>query len=62
MLDTDLCPFVSDIAGGISGGHLNPALTIALAIFRGFPWRMVPRYVFAQVLGAFCAAFIVYGK
>ncbi|ORY58680.1 aquaporin-like protein [Leucosporidium creatinivorum] len=50
------------IAGGISGGHLNPALTIALACFRGFPWRMVPRYILAQILGAFCGAFIIYGN
>ncbi|KAK4052641.1 hypothetical protein OIO90_004269 [Microbotryomycetes sp. JL221] len=50
------------ISGGISGGHLNPSLTIALAFFRGFPWRMVPRYVFAQILGAFCGALIVWGN
>ncbi|KAM0791114.1 hypothetical protein ACM66B_004402 [Microbotryomycetes sp. NB124-2] len=50
------------VSGGVSGGHLNPALTIALAFFRGFPWRMVPRYIVAQVLGAFCAACIVWGN
>ncbi|GAA5835411.1 hypothetical protein JCM9279_004533 [Rhodotorula babjevae] len=50
------------IAGGISGGHTNPAVTVTLAIFRGFPWKMVPRYIVAQVLGAFCGALIIYGN
>ncbi|GAA5904004.1 uncharacterized protein JCM6883_002052 [Sporobolomyces salmoneus] len=50
------------IAGGISGGHTNPAVTISLAIFRGFPWKMVPRYILAQVLGAFVGALMIYGN
>ncbi|GAA6051197.1 hypothetical protein JCM3770_002585 [Rhodotorula araucariae] len=50
------------IAGGISGGHTNPAVTITLAIFRGFPWKMVPRYIIAQILGGFCGALIIYGN
>ncbi|KAF2136498.1 uncharacterized protein K452DRAFT_237420 [Aplosporella prunicola CBS 121167] len=49
------------IAGGISGAHLNPAVSIMLWIYRGFPLRKVPGYVFAQVLGAFLAALISYG-
>ncbi|KAB8296282.1 hypothetical protein EYC80_009055 [Monilinia laxa] len=49
------------IAGGISGAHLNPAISIMLWIFRGFPIRKVPGYVFAQILGAFIAALISFG-
>ncbi|KAG4026367.1 hypothetical protein MFRU_041g00120 [Monilinia fructicola] len=49
------------IAGGISGAHLNPAISIMLWIYRGFPIRKVPGYVFAQILGAFIAALISFG-
>jgi MIP family channel proteins len=47
-------------SGGVSGAHLNPAVTIALAARRGFPWAKVPPYVIAQVAGAFVGAAIVY--
>ena len=33
----------------VSGGHFNPAVTISLAIWQGFPWSKVPRYIFSQV-------------
>jgi glycerol uptake facilitator protein len=48
------------IAGRISGAHLNPAVTVALAAWRGFPWRKVLPYCVAQVAGAFVAAGLVF--
>ncbi|KLO17199.1 aquaporin-like protein [Schizopora paradoxa] len=48
------------IAAPTSGGHLNPCVTIAFALYRGFPWRKVPRYIVSQILGAFVACFIIY--
>ncbi|AQS88398.1 glycerol uptake transporter [Neoasaia chiangmaiensis NBRC 101099] len=46
--------------GAISGTHANPAVTMALALFRGFSWKKVLPYMGAQVLGGFAGATLVY--
>ena len=46
-------------AARLSGAHINPAVTIALAAFKGFEWRKVAPYCLAQTAGAFVAALIV---
>ena len=48
------------VTGAVSGTHANPAVTLALAIFRGFSWKKVLPYCAAQVVGAFLGAAIVY--
>jgi glycerol uptake facilitator protein len=45
-------------AARVSGAHLNPAVTVALAAFKGFEWRKVLPYSLAQTAGAFVAALI----
>ncbi|KAG6908266.1 hypothetical protein DXG01_005531 [Tephrocybe rancida] len=68
------------VSGGISGGHINPAVgpsllpaqaqhadhssqvTLAMATWRGFPWKKVPAYCFAQLMGAIVGAAIVYAN
>lgn len=46
--------------GGYSGAHINPAVTLALALNGNFPWADVPAYWLAQLLGAFAGATIVW--
>lgn len=46
--------------GSISGAHLNPAVTIALAFTGDFPWSQVPAYIIAQMIGAILGAALIY--
>lgn len=48
------------VAGGVSGAHINPAVTLAQAVRRGFPWAKVPAYWIAQLAGGFVAGALVY--
>jgi aquaporin Z len=46
--------------GKVSGAHLNPAVSIAFALRRDFPWRRVPGYIIVQLVGATLAALVLY--
>ncbi|KAB1145407.1 aquaporin family protein [Streptomyces luteolifulvus] len=48
------------VAGGVSGAHINPAVTLAFAVRRKFPWAKVAPYMLSQVIGAFAGAALVY--
>jgi glycerol uptake facilitator protein len=50
--------------GAVSGAHINPAMTVALAVWGRFPWSKVAPYIAVQMAGAFLAAvalFVIYG-
>jgi glycerol uptake facilitator protein len=52
------------VVGAVSGAHINPAITIALAAWGRFSWRLTPAYIASQLAGAFAAAatlFFLYG-
>ncbi|XP_055454799.1 aquaporin-9 isoform X2 [Psammomys obesus] len=49
------------VTGGVSGGHINPAVTFAMCAFRRMEWFKFPFYVGAQFLGAFVGAATVFG-
>jgi len=48
------------VSAGVTGAHLNPAVTLALAAHRRFPWHKVLPYSLAQIAGAFVASAVVY--
>jgi MIP family channel proteins len=48
------------VSAGVTGAHLNPAVTLALAVHRRFPWSKVLPYALAQLAGAFVASAVVY--
>ncbi|MDX6188857.1 MIP/aquaporin family protein [Flavobacterium sp. Fl-318] len=48
------------VAGPVSGAHLNPAVTVGLAIAGKFSWALVPSYIIAQLIGAMAGAFLVW--
>jgi len=50
------------ISGGVSGGHVNPVITVCSAVYRDFPWRKVPGYILGQLIGAWAGAIIVFGN
>ena len=52
---------IINMIGRVSGAHVNPAVTIALASINRFPWAQVPYYIAAQFVGAFLAALAIVG-
>lgn len=50
------------ISGGVSGGHLNPAVTLAMAAIRNLKPLQIPVYMAGQYLGAFLGAMVVWGE
>ncbi|KAH9173045.1 major intrinsic protein superfamily membrane channel protein [Lactarius sanguifluus] len=50
------------VSGGVSGGHINPAVTLCMAIFRGLPWSKAFTYILGQIIGAWIGALIVFAN
>ncbi|HPZ10418.1 MAG TPA: MIP/aquaporin family protein [Candidatus Eremiobacteraeota bacterium] len=48
------------VTGWVSGAHINPAVTIAMAVMGKISWFIVPGYIISQMIGAFCGAILVY--
>ena len=48
------------LVGEISGAHLNPAVSVALAVAGRFDFRLIPTYIVGQTIGAFLAAVVVF--
>ena len=55
-----LALMIGILASGVSGGHLNPAVTLSLAVVKKCNWIQFPIYVIAQCLGAFLGAVTLY--
>ena len=55
-----LALMIGILATGVSGGHLNPAVTLSLAVVKKCTWIQFPVYVIAQCLGAFLGAVTLY--
>ncbi|KAF4993420.1 hypothetical protein FGRMN_6508 [Fusarium graminum] len=49
------------LGGGVSGAHMNPAISISLSLFRGFPWKQCLIYVIAQFTASIVAGALAYG-
>lgn len=49
------------LGGGVSGAHMNPAISVSLSVFRGFPWRRCVVYISVQIVGGFVGGMVAYG-
>ncbi|KAF3022470.1 hypothetical protein E8E14_010134 [Neopestalotiopsis sp. 37M] len=49
------------LGGGVSGAHMNPAISVSLSLFRGFPWRQCLVYCVVQFIAAIVAGALAYG-
>lgn len=50
------------VSVGVSGGHINPAVTLGMAVFRGLPWFKAFTYILGQIIGAWLGALIVFAN